>query len=178
MNGKFQGVITATTPTGMRWEMLSLPVLADGRISPVARDVSAARLEQLVLRGVDLVARLAADGARLANDDVGDLGGSVLDQPLNAAEQASPLLVARRSPCRLGAMRGFDGAVDVGALPTAYRPISAPVAFSMTGAATRGAATNAPSMKSLPSEWRVTSPTIGLPLGLRRPLRTPRKRLL
>ena len=41
-SGKFQGVMTATTPTGMRWMMFSLPVFAEGRISPVARDASEA----------------------------------------------------------------------------------------------------------------------------------------
>ena len=41
-SGKFQGVIAATTPTGTRSAMLSRVVLCDGRISPAAREVSAA----------------------------------------------------------------------------------------------------------------------------------------
>jgi len=41
-NGKFHGVIAATTPTGTRWTKLSLPGLCDGTTSAVARDVRAA----------------------------------------------------------------------------------------------------------------------------------------
>ena len=42
MSGKFHGVITPTTPTGTRSAMLRRLVLWEGRISPTAREVSAA----------------------------------------------------------------------------------------------------------------------------------------
>ena len=42
MSGKFHGVIAPTTPIGTRSAMLTRVGLCDGRISPTAREVSAA----------------------------------------------------------------------------------------------------------------------------------------
>ena len=113
MQGKLNGVMQPTTPTGCRSDRTSTPVAACGEKSPFKELRDAARELDALQRALHLAARVGQRLAVLRGDDGGQLG-LVADDRLPHGEQHMGALADRRvAPSALGLDRHRDGGVDL-----------------------------------------------------------------
>ena len=111
--GKFHGVITPTTPIGMRTRHVELvPELRRRRLPEQATPL-AGHVEAHVDRFLDVAPGLGLHLPHLVGHEVGQLVLLVGDELREAEEDLAALRCGHEPPVRVRVLRGRDGAIDV-----------------------------------------------------------------
>ena len=112
--GKFHGVMTPTTPIGIRTDIWNLFWQLGRRRLAEQPPALAGHVEAHVDRFLDVAAGLGLHLAHLARHEVGELVLVVGEELREAEEDLAALRRRDEAPVLVGRLRGRDGAVDVG----------------------------------------------------------------
>ena len=122
-NGKFHGVMTATTPHGLRRMKASFSAISEASTSPHRHAAGAEDVLDHVQAFDDLGPALGDDLAALAGHQPGEVVGLALDELGEVVEQLGAVDAAGAPPGRVGGAGRGDGLVGVGAVAWGKTPM-------------------------------------------------------
>ena len=107
--GKFHGVMTATTPHGLRRMKASFSAISEASTSPIGMRPVPKTYWIMCRPSIDLGPALGDDLAALAGHQLGEVVGLALDELGEVVEQLGAMNAAGAPPGGIGGARGGDG---------------------------------------------------------------------